>query len=203
MGRFLVAGLLVLAIGGSSLAGEGLKGEKVADDGGPLAFWHLRIASTVDRITVERVVVNRGTCDVVNFSQLPTTLTFGEQVGGVLRCDPIEVTVMTSSGEIQLSWADFGDAAVWATKVRNLSVSSTGSVSETWYVSVASLLESLQVTDVRLNRGNCRGSIEWNEAAPGGRALNFGQRIVVGAYDCNPIEVEVITSDGDIRIALE
>jgi hypothetical protein len=78
-----------------------------------VASWLVDFTVRVDKLTIQRTVVNRGNCDsyAADYmaaratSNLPVTLSFGQAYRlETKECNPIEVTITTNQGEQTFTW---------------------------------------------------------------------------------------------------
>lgn len=150
--------------------------------------WDLRITSKADFL-LRNVAVNRG-CRPQNPPALPLQINFG-QVGslGTYLCDPIEVEIKTSKGNQTFRWDAVTENGISAFRRQENEV--------VWYVALTNRsFENLSISDVSVNRGNCKVSVMRNfEKDYDGRSLKFGQRYFLLTY-CNPLELKVTSSRG-------
>lgn len=163
--------------------------EVIKKDYGAGMAYEIELVNRGDNIRIETVEVNRG-CDTPAQFREPRTVKFGERVNlGMVRCDPIEVTMTTDLGNQLFQWDAFTDAGV--------SVSIEAYMLPLWKVYVTNRKDYLEIKKVTINRGNCQRNTsvaDYTSIAKNG-LMNFGGRLLFVA-NCEPIEIEVTTSEG-------
>jgi hypothetical protein len=62
-------------------------------------IWQLVFTSHADKVTIEKVIVNRGNCNAEDLrGRIPQVLKFGQRYIAIARCNPIEIQVITDQG---------------------------------------------------------------------------------------------------------
>lgn len=65
---------------------------------------NIKVTATVDEVTLYGALANRGNCNVIGNWDEGIFLNFGESFEFYAECDPLEVTVNTSMGEVNVNW---------------------------------------------------------------------------------------------------
>lgn len=201
--KFVLA-ILGFLSGVGAVNAELLAARKVSNDPN-MNFWELYVTAETDSVRILSIDVNRG-CKRGGGVPFPIDLKFGQEVWlGTMLCEPIEVRISTPEGPQTLSWDLDVNGQLSAQKFRIPTVFSgndyfPANVSWNWLTFVINTGDDVKIDDFILNRGNCRfaQNVPVPETANNPSTLKFGQRFAILSSDCNPLELLLDTSAGQV-----
>jgi hypothetical protein len=65
---------------------------------------NIKVTAMIDEVTLYGAIANRGNCDVIGNWYEGISLKFGESFEFYAVCDPIEVSINTNNGNIDINW---------------------------------------------------------------------------------------------------